>query len=139
MISAKITQALNTITKTWHKKGDNIMTFEKFQQLAKANCPDVDFVSKHGDYCMNPSKNTLGVKFKGNPKVYGYHGTYFQILNQLGYRCTRQVEIDAVVKQLERAKATNGRKGLFKTIDNTELIALYTEWLNMLQALPIVE
>lgn len=115
------------------------MTFEKFQQLAKANCPNVEWVSKHGDYSNNPSKNTLGVKFKDNAKVYQYSGTYFQILNQLGYRCTRQIDIDAVAKQLESAKENNGRKFLFKTIDNTELINTYAEWLNMLQALPIVE
>lgn len=117
------------------------MTFEKFQSLVKANCPNVEWVSKHGDYCNNPSKNTLGVKFKDNPYTYDYSGSYLQILNQLGFRCTSQKEINAVAKQLELAKANNGRKSIFKlkTIDNTELIATYTEWLEMLQALPIVE
>lgn len=115
------------------------MQYKQFKALVLANCPDVKCVSKHGDFCNNPSKNTLGVMFKNSNRVYDYSGTYFQILNQLGYKCTTQEDIDITEGALKALERNHGAKGLFgKVIDNSSTIAILKKELAELQALPIV-
>ena len=115
------------------------MKYEKFAALVKENLPNVEWVGKHGDCCTNPSKNTLGVVFKGTKKVYDYHGTYVQILNQLGYRCTTESVVKAISDRLEYLKETNGKKTLLGIANHDKEIKLYEEQLAELKALPIVD
>lgn len=102
------------------------MTFERFEKIVNKFRPDVK-VSKHGDFCVNKSRNTLGIIFLKNgkeSKVYNFSGTYIQILEKLNIKVVTREEYDGVKQQLEIYKKENGTEDIFFgfTIDNTNHI-----------------
>lgn len=106
------------------------MTYKQFEEAVKKFKPNA-VVSKHGDYCSNKSKTTLGIYFiredGTHSKVYDYSGTYMDVLCSLGIgECVTSKEVlRALEDELERAKKQHGKRNLFlkdKVIDNTEKI-----------------
>lgn len=92
------------------------MTFKTFEKIAAAHRPDVR-VSKHGDYCNNASKNTLGIVFVkadgSESRVYDYHGTYAEILNKLKIHVVTKSDIASLEYQLAYYEKKHGKKNIF--------------------------
>lgn len=102
------------------------MTFNEFKKTVEHFRNDI-IVSKHGEYCDNKSKTTLGIIFINNgkqSKVYNYRGTYGEVLAKL--KITEWYTDDMIENlkcQIERLEKVNGRKNLFGGyIDNTNEI-----------------
>lgn len=119
------------------------MTFNQFRTAVENYRNDV-IVSKHGDYCSNKSKNTLGIVFINNgkqSKVYNYSGTYSEILTRLGIPHATQAEIETVKTEIEQLKKRNGQKKMFGNgiVDNTEEIKKYKKKLEYLLSVPLVD
>lgn len=117
------------------------MTFKTFEKIATTYCPDVR-VSKHGDYCNNKSKNTLGIVFVkadgSESRVYDYHGTYAEILNKLNIQVVTKNDIASIEAQLAYYEKKHGKKKIFvfdgenEINDFTEEIADIKDRLNYL-------
>lgn len=92
------------------------MTFETFEKIASTHRPDI-IVSKHGDYCNNRSKNTLGIIFikpdGKQSRVYDYHGTYAEILNKLKIQVVTKSDIASIEAQLAYYEKKHGKKKIF--------------------------
>lgn len=92
------------------------MTFKTFEKIATAHRPDVR-VSKHGDYCNNKSKNTLGIVFVkadgSESRVYDYHGTYAEILNKLKIQVVTKSDIASLEAELAYYEKKHGKKKVF--------------------------
>lgn len=92
------------------------MTFKTFEKIATVHRPDVR-VSKHGDYCNNKSKNTLGIVFikadGSESRVYDYHGTYAEILNKLKIQVVTKSDIASIEAQLAYYEKKHGKKKIF--------------------------
>lgn len=92
------------------------MTFETFEKIASTHRPDI-IVSKHGDYCNNRSKNTLGIIFikpdGKQSRVYDYHGTYAEILNKLKIQVVTKSDIASIEAELKTYEDLNGQESIF--------------------------
>ena len=91
------------------------MTFETFKKIAESYRSDVR-VSRHGDYCTNKSRNTLGIYFVKNgreSRVHNYYGSYSDILNKLGIPTITKADYTTAVATLERYREMNGEPKLF--------------------------
>lgn len=92
------------------------MTFETFEKIASTHRPDI-IVSKHGDYCNNRSKNTLGIIFikpdGKQSRVYDYHGTYAEILNKLKIRVVTKSDIASIEAELKTYEDLNSQESIF--------------------------
>lgn len=91
------------------------MTFETFKKIAESHRSDI-IVSKHGEYCSNKSKNTLGIIFVKNgkqSKVYDYSGTYAEILNKLDIPTVTSTDYATAKAQLDYYKKYHGTSGFF--------------------------
>ena len=100
------------------------MTFKTFEKIAAANRPDVR-VSKHGDYCNNASKNTLGIVFVkadgSESRVYDYHGTYAEILNKLKIQVVTKSDIASLEAELKTYEELDGQESIF-AFDDDEVL-----------------
>lgn len=96
------------------------MTFKTFEKIATAHRPDVR-VSKHGDYCNNRSKNTLGIVFikadGSESRVYDYHGTYAEILNKLKIQVVTKSDIASLEAELKAYEELDGQESIFDDDD----------------------
>ena len=96
------------------------MTFKTFEKIAAAYRPDVR-VSKHGDYCNNASKNTLGIVFVkadgSESRVYDYHGTYAEILNKLKIKVVTKSDIASLEAELKMYEELDGQESIFDDDD----------------------
>lgn len=102
------------------------MTYKQFEKAVKDNRNDI-IVSRHGDYCNNISKTTLGIIFVKDgkeSKVYDFFGTYSMILGKLNIQAIEQCDIDSILNYIEDLKKRDGYKDIFtgKVIDNSEEI-----------------
>lgn len=92
------------------------MTFKIFEKIAIAYRPDVR-VSKHGDYCNNRSKNTLGIVFVkadgSESRVYDYHGTYAEILSKLNIKIVTKSDIASIEAELKIYEDLDGQESIF--------------------------
>lgn len=92
------------------------MTFKTFEKIAAIHRPDVR-VSRHGDYCNNRSKNTLGIVFikpdGSESRVYDYHGTYAEILNKLNIKVVTVSDIASLKAELVYYEKKHGKKKTF--------------------------
>lgn len=118
------------------------MTFEQFKKTVEGYRNDI-IVSKHGEFCNNSSKNTLGVIFIKNgkkSKVYNYSGTYSEILTKLNIPHATRDRIETVKRTLASLIEENGIEDFFgEVIDNTEEIDRYKEELSNLLSVPLVD
>jgi hypothetical protein len=96
------------------------MTFKTFKKIASKYRPDVR-VSRHGDYCNNRSKNTLGIVFVkadgSESRVYDYHGTYAEILNKLNIKVVTVSDIASLKAEIVCYKNLNGQESIFDDDD----------------------
>lgn len=118
------------------------MTFEQFKKAVENYRNDI-IISKHGEFCNNSSKNTLGVIFIKNgkkSKVYNYSGTYSEILTKLNIPHATRDRIDTVKQTLAKLMEEHGEEDFFgEVIDNTEEINRYKEELSNLLSAPLVD
>ncbi len=112
------------------------MTFETFEKIASIHRPDI-IVSKHGDYCNNRSKNTLGIIFikpdGKQSRVYNYHGTYTEILNKLNIQVITKSDVASLEAELKTYEYINGQESIFDdgmVFDYTKEIADTKDRLN---------
>lgn len=115
------------------------MTFKTFEKIATTHRPDVR-VSKHGDYCNNRSKNTLGIVFikadGSESRVYDYHGTYAEILNKLKIQVVTGSDIASLEAELKTYEELDGQESIFddddEVLDYSKEIADIKDRLNYL-------
>ena len=103
------------------------MTFKQFEATVKHFRSDI-VVSKHGEFCNNDSKTTLGIIFIKDgkeSKVYNFSGTYSEVLNKLNItEFYEDSDINFINNEIERLENGNGKKDLFfgLLIDNSAKI-----------------
>ncbi len=107
------------------------MTFETFKKIAESKRSDIK-VSRHGDYCNNKSKNTLGIIFIKDgreSKVYDYSGTYAEVLNKLGIKTVTSTDYAIAKGQLDFYKKNHGTESFFSNglMDYSKEIQEYEE------------
>lgn len=90
------------------------MTFARFEELVKANHPDVE-IFKHGEFAGN--KINVAIVFSknafGEGKVYQYNGTYCEVLNRLGIKAIYKHDLDNAKSVLDRYVREHGTRNVF--------------------------
>lgn len=113
------------------------MTFKQFENTVNNFRNDVK-VFKHGDFCNNDSKTTLGIIFIKDgkeSKVYDFSGTYSEVLNKLDiYKFYENSDVEFINNQISKLKENHGKIAKLSLtklpIDNSERI---NELLNELE------